>query len=411
MYGTSEIESLNLVAPINFLGYGIASTQIAKALNEKVRQLAVFPIGDRIEAEPENHGWLKTVIPMKAGGSPQDSWGNTPDFFATTLKIWHANDMEMMGRGSHIGFPIFELDTFTPIECHHLFTGCDYIFVCSEWAREIVKQNSDDPILGESIRHNGSVYHSGQTSIKATDDNIFVVPLGVDRKVFYDSPIHYNSKDKQFTNKTPTIFLNVGKWEIRKGHDVLVKIFNEAFTEEDDVELWMLNHNIFYTDKENKEWEDMYLKSPLGHKIKIIPRKSTIREVSDLMRAADCGIFPSRGEGWNLEALEMLSCGRHLIVTDYSGHTEFCTAKNSRLIPINTIESAFDGKWFNQQGNWGLFGDRQMQATVNYMKDVHKLKQQGKLEVNHEGIKTAKHFTWENTANCILEALKTIKGR
>ncbi len=386
-----QLNILNLCCPINSLGYGVAGTQIAKALQDNGVKLSLFPINNTVETEPENNNWLREIIPTEAGGLPE-SRANFPDFFSPCLKVWHPNNMALMvGHGPHIGFPIFELDTFTEIEDHHLFEGCDYIFVCSEWAKEIVIQN-----YNRYVRCTRSI-----SSDSKIDHKVFVIPLGVDRKVFYDEPLRDDNK---------TIFLNCGKWEIRKGHDVLVKIFNEAFTAEDDVELWMLNHNMFYTAEENKEWENMYRNSPLGDKIKILPRQATISAVSALMRTADCGIFPSRGEGWNLEALEMLSCGRHLIITDYSGHTEFCTKENSRLIPIGTIEPAFDGKWFNEQGNWGLFGDNQTQATVNHMKEIHKLKQQGKLEVNHEGIKTAEHFTWKNTANCILEALKTIKG-
>jgi hypothetical protein len=44
----------------------------------------------------------------------------------------------------------------------------------------------------------------------------------------------------------------MGKWEVRKGHDILVELFNDAFMSTDDVELWMCNHNPFYTKEENE---------------------------------------------------------------------------------------------------------------------------------------------------------------
>ena len=47
---------------------------------------------------------------------------------------------------------------------------------------------------------------------------------------------------------------------------------------------------------------------------------------------ADCGLFPARAEGWNLELLEMMACGKQVIATNYSAHTEFCTKENSILI-------------------------------------------------------------------------------
>ena len=82
-------------------------------------------------------------------------------------------------------------------------------------------------------------------------------------------------------------------------------------------------------------------------RIRILPRLNTHEDVAVIMSQADVGVFPSRAEGWNLEALEMLSMGKHLIITDYSAHTEFCNKDNSRLIQIDEMEDAHDGIWFH----------------------------------------------------------------
>ena len=87
-----------------------------------------------------------------------------------------------------------------------------------------------------------------------------VVPLGVDTNIFKP---HTTARDT-------TVFFNCGKWEVRKGHDILVNCFNEAFCEEDDVELWMMCENPFLGEQ-NSHWINLYKNSPLGHKIRIIP--------------------------------------------------------------------------------------------------------------------------------------------
>ena len=66
------------------------------------------------------------------------------------------------------------------------------------------------------------------------------------------------------------------------------------------------------------------------------------------MAQTDCGIFPSRAEGWNLELLEMLACIKSVITTHYSAHTEFCDDVNSDLVEIKETELAYDGKWFQE---------------------------------------------------------------
>jgi glycosyltransferase involved in cell wall biosynthesis len=50
-----------------------------------------------------------------------------------------------------------------------------------------------------------------------------VTPFGVDPAVF--GPDAEAGRPRE----GPTVFLNVGKWEVRKGHDVLAGAFNAAF--------------------------------------------------------------------------------------------------------------------------------------------------------------------------------------
>ena len=98
-----------------------------------------------------------------------------------------------------------------------------------------------------------------------------VVPLGVDNDIFSPSAI---------SGRQSTVFFNCGKWEKRKGHDILLLLFQEAFKNENDVELWMMCENPFYNDQQQKEWINLYKQSKLGDKIRIIPRQKTHQDVS-----------------------------------------------------------------------------------------------------------------------------------
>ena len=118
------------------------------------------------------------------------------------------------------------------------------------------------------------------------------------------------------------------------------------FNEDDKVELWMLCDNPFYTEDENFKWERLYRTSKLGDKIKIIPRQQMQEDVYNIMMQADCGVFPARAEGWNLDLLEMMSCGKQTIATNYSAHTEFCNEDNCMLVETTEMVDAEDGKWF-----------------------------------------------------------------
>jgi glycosyltransferase involved in cell wall biosynthesis len=158
----------------------------------------------------------------------------------------------------------------------------------------------------------------------------------------------------------------------------------------------MMCTNPFNTEQEEAQWRQRY-----NHPaVKIIPRAETQKEVYNIMAQTDCGVFPSRGEGWNLELLEMMSVGRHVIATNYSAHTEFCTKENCRLVDVHGTERAYDNKWFFGQGNWAKIDE----STIFELSLAMQLfAQTYEWKINEAGVKTAEQFSWENTAQRIIE--------
>lgn len=358
--------NINLIAPINQLGYGVAGLNILKSL-QKYCPVALFPIGQMQITTQEDADAVKKAI-----DSSRFFVANAP-----CIKVWHQNDMaQFVGKGEHIGFPIFELDTFNELEKHHL-SSVDRLFVCSKWAKDVINNQIDKFQINEAM---GWGTHNPP---------IGVVPLGVDMSIF--KPAEPTSKDK-------IIFFNCGKWEIRKGHDILIEAFKRVAKQHDNVELWMMCSNPFNSPEENNRWHQLY-----NHpKVKLIPRAETQSQVYNIMSQATCGVFPSRGEGWNLELLEMMACGKHVITTNYSAHTEFCNSDNSYLVPINGVEPAFDGKWFFNQGNWAKIADNEVDILTILMNNFV---ESYNGEPNVAGIETAKQFSWDNTAMKILNIL------
>ncbi|HVA46445.1 MAG TPA: tetratricopeptide repeat protein [Pirellulales bacterium] len=369
--GEARTAAINLICPINHLGYGVVGLNVLKALRRAGRQVAFWPIG-RIDAAGDEQQLIEEAVERQ----------KCFDGHAPSIRIAHQNHLAEHVGFPRIGFPIFELDRFSEAELNHLRSQ-DRLFVTCGWAREIVEA-------------------SGAGRKGAID----VVPLGVDRAVFHEP------RDDGQSRGATTVFLSVGKWERRKGHDVLLEIFNSAFCPQDDVELWMLTFNpVIGNDRsatvaKNQQWETLYKSCPLAEKIKILPRLADQREVAATMRQADCGVFLSRAEGWNLPLLEMMSCGKPVIATNYSAHTEYCDAANALLIEIDALEEAYDGRWFFGNGQWAALGEKQMEQAIAHMRRTHAQKQEGRRLLNRPGIETAKRFTWEHTAARMLGAVQ-----
>jgi len=350
---------INIQTPIGGTGYGVAGLNIIKSLHNLGHTVYTHLIGQNYRCNNEEEAALiKQTIEQ----------GKSYDYDSPSIKIWHQFALsEHVGRGLNVGFPIFELDTFTEQEKHQILST-DKLFVCSKWAKQIVEKET---------KH----------------QNVCVVPLGVDSSVFFPS----TSEKKDNTYR----FFNCGKIEIRKGHDILLDIFNKTFTKDDDVELNVMFYNPFMTQEENQQWINYYENSPLRNKVKIIPPVKTNREVASIMREMDCGIFPSHTEGWGLENLEMLACGKPIITTNYSAHTEYCNKDNAYLIEIDEVEPAYDGKWFFKQGNWAKIGQKQIDQCAVWMKHCY----DNKITNNPNGISTAQKYSWENTAQTIVKHL------
>lgn len=361
---------INWIGPINQLGYGVASYNIVRSLNRLGHNIALFPIGKPSwTSDAESIEVLNKCSRLAIEQFHRD---------APSVRMWHQFEMDLFpGKGLRIGWPIFELDTFTNIEKHHL-SSLDVILVCSEWAKNIVVKN------GITVP-------------------TFVVPLGVDPDVFfYDES---GKESRQYWNASSTIFMNVGKWEKRKGHEEICAAFNAAFSPSDDVELWMLNDNLFIG-HENFEWRKKYAHSAMGNKVQFFDRIDSHGELRKLYAQIDCFVTASHAEGFNLEPLEAMACGAHVIGTNYSGHTEYMNSENTWLIEPNGMEVANDGKWFQGQGNWCSYS---LDELVELMRGVHKRKQDGNLTVNKPGIETAKRFTWENSARKLVQTIENVR--
>ena len=102
----------------------------------------------------------------------------------------------------------------------------------------------------------------------------------------------------------------------------------------------------------------------------------------------------------------MMACGKPVITTNYSAHTEFCNTDNSYLIDIESLETAHDGVFFSgSHGQWAQFSDRQEEQLVTHMRAIHQTKQQSGLPLNKDGIDTANHFSWHNSAQEVINGL------
>lgn len=352
---------INLLCPINQLGYGIVGTNIF--LNaQKNNNVALWPIGP-VDCEESKIDIIKKSVQ------------NTEyfNYDAPCLKIWHQFDLaNSAGKGRKSALTFFETNKIKKNEVHHL-NYLDKIFVTSDWAKNVL------------------------VSSGINDSKIKVVKLGVDKNIFQDSKTE---------NNLTTKIVCIGKWEIRKGHDLILDIIEKTFKPEDDFKLIMCCSNPFLDQEEQNHWISFFEKSKFFDKIIVLKdRLRTQADVSRLMSGADVGIFPYRAEAWNLELSEMLSMGKNCIATNYSGPTEYAKDAGAILIDPEGMENAYDGKWFDGSAEWAKLGKSYTDKFSEALRSIHDKKQKNELKSNIDGINYFNNNTWEKTTDEIIGEL------
>lgn len=348
---------LQIFAPIGYTGYGYASINILKTFcaNYNNQQISLFPIGQPHIDNQEDVNIIKKCLDNQVLMSY-----DTP-----VLKIWHQFQLlERIGNGRYCAFPFFELNKLSNNDIYHL-NFPDHLIVSCEWAKNVLLENN----------------------IKKPID---IAELGVDTSIFH--PV----ETKQTLNY---IFCTIGKWEKRKSHDVIIECFNKAFVQQDNVELWLLTHNGFLNKEEEQFWLNLVQNSKLNSKIKIFPRVPSHKDLAEIISYTNCGIYISRGEGWNMELLETMAMNKPVIASNYSAHTQYCNADNSYLVDIDETELAIDNKWFfgNNNAHWAKLGKKQIDQTIDYMRYMYS----NGINTNPDGLKTAKKYSWNNTVDKI----------
>jgi len=160
-------------------------------------------------------------------------------------------------------------------------------------------------------------------------ERVRVVPLGVDLTAFVtDGPVH------ELTQQAATTFLFVGAAVHRKGADVAVRAFLEAFDASDDVRLVVKDHtgDVFYRGLSQRdeilEAADRPGAAPVTYLDAYLPQP----ELAALYRGATAIVAPSRAEGWALPVQEAMACGTPAIVPDYGPFRTSCTPDSAVFV-------------------------------------------------------------------------------
>lgn len=177
-----------------------------------------------------------------------------------------------------------------------------------------------------------SEYSKTQIQKHFKTQKVVVTPNAVD-------PIYFEKYDKTQVQKQVEIkfkvkkyFLFVSRWEPRKNHHRLLKVFVEK-------EYYKDHLLVFIGDKAivNKEYNIYYRSLPENIKTKVLSfNKVNFEDLILFVRGADLSIYPSIAEGFGIPPLESMACEVPTVCSNSTAMADFDFIGDCLFNPLST---------------------------------------------------------------------------
>jgi glycosyltransferase involved in cell wall biosynthesis len=212
------------------------------------------------------------------------------------------------------------------------------------------------------------------------------------------------------------VYLYHGDWQERKGIRFLIEAWRSARPFMPGAKLKLIAKKGMSTSMDAAQALvrelDVFCGDDGPHKkldIEVIHGTLPESVLCSMYRSAYCGVFPTRGEAWNLAPCQMAACGTPVIVTAWGGHLEYLSPLSAFLIPVEAF------RWISADGNCGVESYCQQQFAVP---DVRELIRLLKWTYGHPAAVRARgaramkvvtsQFTWDAAAGKIAARMERI---
>jgi glycosyltransferase involved in cell wall biosynthesis len=242
-------------------------------------------------------------------------------------------------------------------------------------------------------------------------DNCGVLIQGIDPNIFY--PIKEEKKPQTF------VIFSGGKFELRKGHDLVLRAFKILRQKYQNVFLVNCWYNIWpdsvrtmaaskhlkFNYTESRSWQENMQQIYKSNGLDPTSVKTLGLVPNDMLRKlyvnTDIGVFPNRCEGGtNLVLMEYMACAKPVIASDSSGHKDIVNSQNALLLKSMQDINIVDGD-NNLIARWQ---EPSLDELVAQMEYAYHHRQEIKTIGRRAG-EDMQNFTWRESAQHLIEIL------
>ena len=288
---------------------------------------------------------------------------------------------------SNVGYTFFEINKLDPNCIQNARENFDIVVAGSTWCEQVLKN------------------HGLETTV--------TIIQGIDPLVF--NPLY---AEKEFFKDRFVVFSG-GKFEFRKGQDVVIRAYKVIQDRHEDV---MLVNSWFngWIDSMKTMSASSYIRFNMGGNNCISTINKTLHEngidlnrvitlpprshysMARIYQNTDIGLFPNRCEGGtNLVLMEYMACGKPVIASFNSGHRDVVNERNAIL--IRQMKSLIIRG--ERKSVMAVWDEPDLEETVSHLEWAYQHRDELKSLGGQAG-RDMKQLTWERTAGQFYQILE-----
>lgn len=258
--------------------------------------------------------------------SRNDGYGTTQGLLKRECEK-HGVFLNSIYTGQKVGLVYNYPYALENLKCQHkvLFTMFESTKMPEDWGKYL--KMADEIIVPSKFCQR---VMKSQFGVDAT-----IINLGYDAETY---KFIQREKAKEFT------FLHFDAFKWRKGWDIVLTAFDQEFAEDEPARLILKSVKVDST-------------PPMGayKKVEKITEALSAEDMMDLMKKADCFVFPSRGEGFGLTPLEAMATGMPAIATNAHGIAEYFDWEIMPTLEVNAVKAHYENDNFKRMDLGAMF--------------------------------------------------------